>query len=153
MSIPCADEILVLVRVVVEHKGGNPERNSVLYELVYTVSHVRRRLIGHHGADLSSALAESLIILRGYVGIDEAHLVYIEHAQVEKLDELVELHRQERGLVLAQQRDAEREHRFDAARQAVVVYSEDDVHRESVPDDHCGEHCGAHEGIEENAHR
>lgn len=57
VRIPCADELLVLVRVVVEHERGNLEGDRVLHELVYTVSHVRRRLPGHHRADLQLGLS------------------------------------------------------------------------------------------------
>lgn len=65
-------------------------------------------------------------------GVVTRYLIDFKDTLVEEADKLVKLHRQERRFVLAEQRHAERKHRLYAARKAVVVYSEDDVHRESA---------------------
>lgn len=55
------------------------------------------------------------------------YLVDIKEARIEERQQFVEFQRQQRFFVLSEQYYAEAENRFDAVRQAAVVYSKDDL--------------------------
>lgn len=65
-------------------------------------------------------------------GRREAYTVGLDDVHIEERDNLVELEFEQLFLIFLQERHTEAEYCLDAAREAIIEYSEDDLQRESV---------------------